>query len=179
MIQENYPSRLDVKQAAHQAWQLQGQNLLSTYERLTFETQGLEGENYLSWSVRMALLHDPAGLEQIWMYLTVDVNFPQICQRCLTPVAVAVHIDRAFRFVESESIAAQQDEQSEEDVLVLSREFDLGALIEDEVLMDLPLVARHDTCPVELKLAVADANFEEAPAQPNPFSVLTQLKSRH
>jgi uncharacterized protein len=58
----------------------------------------------------------------------------------------------------------------------LSREFDLAALIEDEVLMDLPLVARHDICPVQIKLAVADANFIDASPPPNPFAVLSQLK---
>ena len=37
--------------------------------------------------------------------------------------------------------------RSEEDLLALSREFDLHELIEDELLMALPVVPKHDECP--------------------------------
>jgi len=46
------------------------------------------------------------------------------------------------------------------------------------VLMDLPLVPRHDICPVAVKLAVADADFEVAAEKPNPFAQLAQLKGK-
>jgi uncharacterized protein len=178
MTQEIHPPKLDIKHAAQSAAQFSGRDLLSNYERLTHEAQGLGNENYLNWSARTELSQDGAGLEQVGLHLVVDVTLPQICQRCLTQVEVAVHIDRTFRFVESEAVAAELDDGSEDDVLVLSREFDLAALIEDEVLMDLPLVARHDICPVEVKLAVADANFIDTAPPPSPFAVLTKLKGQ-
>jgi uncharacterized protein len=89
-----------------------------------------------------------------------------------------VQIDRSFRFVESETVAEQEDDESEEDVLVCSREFDLGALIEDEVLMDLPLVPRHERCPAPVTLAAADADFDTPAEKTNPFAVLVQLKGK-
>jgi uncharacterized protein len=85
-------------------------------------------------------------------------------------------IERAFRFVETEAQAELEDDASPEDVLVLSRDFDLATLIEDEVLMDLPVVPRHDTCPVPVKLTAADADFEEVSPKPSPFAVLAGLK---
>jgi uncharacterized protein len=91
-------------------------------------------------------------------------------------VDVPVHIDRSFRFVESEAQAELEDDESSEDVLVLSQDFDLVGLIEDEVLMDLPVVPRHETCPVAIKLLAADPDFEDTPAKPNPFAVLAGLK---
>lgn len=39
------------------------------------------------------------------------------------------------------------EDDLEDDVLVSSADFNLLGLIEDEVLMALPLVPRHDSCP--------------------------------
>jgi uncharacterized protein len=80
--------------------------------------------------------------------------------------------------VDSEAQAEQQDDESEEDLLVMSRDFDLMALIEDEVLMDLPVVPRHEVCPVLVKLAAADPDFELESVKPNPFSALAVLKAK-
>jgi hypothetical protein len=44
------------------------------------------------------------------------------------------------------------------------------------MLMDLPVVPRHDTCPLPVKLMVMDADFEEAQPKPNPFAALAGLK---
>jgi uncharacterized protein len=75
-------------------------------------------------------------------------------------------------------VAAAQDETSEEDVLALSRDFNLFELIEDEVLMSLPLVPRHEVCPVAVKLAVVDPDFESAlEDKPKPFAALAKLRT--
>ena len=86
---------------------------------------------------------------------------------------------RDFRFVASEAIAEQEDEESEEDVLVTSKAFDLLELIEDELLMAAPLVPMHTVCPQPLKLQAVDPEFVELPQdKPNPFAVLQQLKKK-
>ncbi|MCF8160026.1 MAG: YceD family protein [Polaromonas sp.] len=170
------PPKLDVKHAGQSSQQLAGQDTLSNYERLMEETQGVGGQNVVNWTLRGALQPDAKGLPQAWLFLSVDTVLPLTCQRCLGPVDVPVQIERAFRFVETEAQAEQEDDESPEDVLVLSRDFDLAALIEDEVLMDLPVVPRHDSCPMPVKLAVADADFEEASPKLSPFAVLAGLK---
>jgi uncharacterized protein len=92
---------------------------------------------------------------------------------------MAVEVERPFRFVQDEAIAMAQDDQSEEDLLALSRSFDLIELIEDELLMDLPVAPRHDVCPVPVTLAVADADFEAAEQEKeNPFAMLERLRTR-
>ena len=71
-------------------------------------------------------------------------------------------------------------ELSEEDVLVLGRDFNLMELIEDELLMAMPVVPKHAMCPEPVKLQVADTDFVEASVEkPNPFAVLEQLKHKH
>ena len=170
------PPKLDVKQAGQLAMHLSGQDLLSNYERLMQETQGLGAHNALNWSVRGELEPGPTGQLQVWLHLTASVTLPLTCQRCLGAVDVPVEINRSFRFVDSEAQAELEDDESSEDVLVLSHDFDLMGLIEDEVLMDLPVVPRHETCPVAIKLMATDADFEDAPVKPNPFAVLVGLK---
>jgi uncharacterized protein len=142
------------------------------------ETQGLGGDSPVDWSARFELISNPSGQTQAWLHLTVSLGVPLSCQRCLGAVIVPVSIKRSFRFVETEAQAELEDESAVEDVLVLSRDFDLSALIEDEVLMDLPVVPRHDECPVEIKLMAADADFEEAGVKPNPFAALVDLKNK-
>ena len=177
MKQESITPHLDVKAFAQSASESSGHELLSKYKRLFEETQGLGGDRVLNWSARGALQTDEAGIEQVWLHLTVDVSLPLTCQRCLGPVDIEVAVNRSFRFVGSEEAAEAQDEACEEDVLALSPDFSLRELIEDEVLMALPVVASHDTCPVEVKLAVADQGFETASAEKrNPFAVLAKLQ---
>jgi uncharacterized protein len=177
MKQESPPTHLDVKAFAHAASTLAGHDLLSKYERLMQEVQGLGADHVLNWSAQGELRADEAGAEQIWLHLTADVSLPLMCQRCLGPVDIAVSVKQSFRFVGSEEAAEAQDEESEEDVLALSQEFNLADLIEDEVLMAMPVVPRHEECPVEVKLEVVDAGFEAASAEKrNPFAVLAKLQ---
>jgi uncharacterized protein len=176
MNQESPPPHLDIKAFAQAASVLSGQNLLTQYQRLMQETQGLGAENKLSWQACGELRGEVVGSEQAWLHLTVDTCLPLTCQRCLGLVDIVVAVKRSFRFVANEQVAQTQDDASDEDVLVLSPDFNLVALIEDEVLMALPLIARHETCPVEVKLAVADPGFETvATEKRHPFAVLAAL----
>ena len=177
MKNESPPTHLDVKAFAQAASKIAGHDLLSKYERLLQETQGLGVDNPLNWSAHGEVRVDESGAEQIWLHLVVDTRLPLICQRCLGPVEIAVTVEQSFRFVGSEEAAEAQDEESEEDVLALSQDFSLADLIEDEVLMALPVVPRHDECPVAIKLEVVDPGFEAASAEKrNPFSVLAKLQ---
>jgi uncharacterized protein len=88
-----------------------------------------------------------------------------------------ISADRRFRFVESEEVAEREDDESEEDLLVVAREFDLAALLEDEILMSLPLLPRHEVCPVPPRSSVVDADFVDEPTKPNPFAALADLKA--
>lgn len=171
------PTHLNVKAFAQSAGVMSGHDELSRYERLMQETQSLGGDRMLDWSARGEVRVDEAGEEQVWLHLTVDVSLPLTCQRCLGPVDVAVQVERSFRFVGGEAAAEAQDEEAEEDVLALSQDFNLTSLIEDEILMDLPLVPRHDACPEDVKLAVMDPAFEAASTvKRNPFAALAKLQ---
>jgi len=178
MMQHSHPPILDVAHAALDGTALAGVDKLSNYERLKAECQSDTDEKVVRWAARFTLRADQAGVQSVWLGLTVDTSLVQVCQRCLQPLEVALHVVRAFRFVESEAVAAQEDDDCEEDMLVISRTFDLAVLIEDEVLLELPLVPRHDVCPVPVKTTVADPEFDQVDGKPNPFAALAALKGK-
>ena len=177
MSHEFVATRLDVKAFAKAGAVLSGQDLLSKYLRLLEEAGGQGADRAVQWEARGETHADASGLAQVWLHLSAQVTLPLTCQRCLGPADIALTVDRSFRFVASEEQAEAEDEEAEEDVLVLSRDFNLYELIEDELLIELPVVPRHEVCPTELKLAAQDADFEAAQAEkPNPFAALAGLK---
>ena len=54
--------------------------------------------------------------------------------------------------------------------------FNLHELVEDELLLSLPMVPMHETCPVTPVFSAGDPAVEATEAKPNPFAVLGQLK---
>lgn len=179
MKNEFAAARLNVDTFARGAGKMVGDERLARFDRLLEETQGLGAETPVSYSVRGEVLHEGQAGEEIWLHLDAQVVLPLTCQRCLGPVEVLVSIERSFRFVATEELAAVEDEESEEDVLVLSRDFNLLDLIEDELLMSLPVVPKHEVCPISVKLQAADPDFVDEPTEkPNPFALLEQLKKK-
>ncbi|WP_312434221.1 DUF177 domain-containing protein [Janthinobacterium sp.] len=107
--------------------------------------------------------------------LTLSVNgtVQLVCQRCLAPFAYDIdsstvlmlgkddeHADEIEEIIDDESI----------DVIVGSRSMDAAALIEDEALLALPQVPKHDVCPDTAQL---DALKTE---KKSPFAALKDLK---
>jgi uncharacterized protein len=179
MKMEFDPRRLDVKAFAEATAQLAGEDSLGAHPRLMAETGGRGAELLLAWSASGEVRNPGHVHPEIWLQLKARTVLPLTCQRCLGPVEVAVEVERPFRFVQDEAVAMAEDDQSEEDLLALSRSFDLLELVEDELLMDLPVAPRHEVCPVPVTLVVADEDFgADVPERENPFALLQRLKPR-
>lgn len=181
MTTEFDPLRLDVQAFALAGASLSATDSLSKYERLTHEGLAPDADSAanstVSWSAHGEWREKHGEASQAWLHVTAEACVPLTCQRCLTRMDADLHADRWFRFVADEDTAEAQDDDAEEDLLVTSHTFDLPALVEDELLMSLPMVPVHDVCPVKVKLQVADVGFEEATAaKENPFAALAGLK---
>lgn len=162
-------ARLDLARFAAEAAQLSGVWPGASMPRLTQDTASLPGP--AAWSAR-GEQRTAAGAEpQTWLHLAAGVDVVLTCQRCLQPFAHRLEIDRALRFVADAAEAERLDELSDEDVLALPPQgLDLHELLEDELILALPLVPMHDACTVPLPRSAAD----EVPA--SPFQVLQALK---
>jgi len=171
------PRKLDVARLAQTGQSLAGVQLLADCERLADACQAPQAGLMLNWQAtgeRRALAD---GSRHPALHLRADALLPLVCRRCLGVVQVPVSVDRHFIFVPDEAAAAALDEQEEDDLLVLAREFDLCALIEDEMLLALPLAPAHASCPVALKTSVQDADFDAASSErKNPFAALEAFK---
>lgn len=170
------PTRLDVKALAQSGQEISGTDSLSNYGRLAQDLRGQSPDLTFKWTARGDERLGASGKQESWLRLSLAAVLPLVCQRCLGPVDVPVSPERLFRFVASEAEALEQDDDCDEDLLVFSREFNLAELIEDELVLEVPLIPRHEVCPVTVKLAVADADFADSPkTAPSPFAALSGL----
>lgn len=178
-----FPERLDLRHLAQSGETLAGETSIASFPRLSAESADAEPRS-VRWSARAEWRRavaapgmDSAQAPLLWLHLTALAELPVICQRCLSPVVEPLEVDRWFRFVADEATAAAEDEDSEEDVLVFQPALNLFELIEDELIMTQPLVPMHEVCPTNLPTSAGPA-FEDAPARPNPFAVLQQIKQQ-
>jgi uncharacterized protein len=172
------PKRLDVAAFAAAGDELEGRWSMERLARLTAATlPPLAGAPRagVAWQVqgeRGALLN--AGVQPS-LAIRADTEVTLECQRCLQPMTVPLQAERLIFFVDGEDAAAALDAESEDDVLALTPALDLEALIEDELILALPLIPRHDVCPRPLPRPFVDEDGAAAPAD-NPFAALAALK---
>lgn len=142
---------------------------VSRFPRLADEV--FAGNPSVRWSAS-GELRDAAGQAQApWLHVQAKLQLPMQCQNCLEQVQVDLQVDRWIRFAKDEASALLEDETSEEDVLALSDRFDLRTLIEDELLMALPMAPRHEHCAMEHGEGAGDA-----PVAGHPFAALAAWK---
>ena len=170
------PRHLDVEAFAKEGAELAGEWPLPALDRLAdaahADAKPAAGD-VARWRARGESLPVRGAAPHTWLHLAADTRLSLICQRCLGPLDTPVEAQRSFLFVADEDTAAQLDADSEDDVLALTRALDLRALVEDELLLALPLVPRHEACPEPLP-----RDRDEALAEPpaNPFAALSVLK---
>ncbi|HEY1128208.1 MAG TPA: DUF177 domain-containing protein [Roseateles sp.] len=172
------PEKLDVAALAHDAASLAGEWPAASLERLADAAAPeapASGWPALGWSLQGEIRQPKGGKPQTWLHLTAAGQVALTCQRCLKPVFEDIDIDRWIRFVDTEAEAAALDVDSDDDVLALPRHLDARELIEDEMLLALPLVPRHEVCPEPLPQVDDEAELE-VEERPNPFAKLAALK---
>lgn len=173
------PLRLDVAAFAKEGAQLEGDWPLAELARLA-ESAAIEAppddQEPVRWRARGEVRSGRGGPAQVWLHVAAEARIALQCQRCLLPIPVALAAQRSFQFVAGEDAAAALDADSEDDVLALTRALDLQELVEDELLLSLPLVPRHERCTPPPTVAGAENHALEE--QPHPFAALAALKGR-
>jgi uncharacterized protein len=170
------PRSLDITALCRDGGALDGQLGLAELTRLGGSLFGApESGAEVAWRAQAGHRLVAGGDPERWLQLTARAEVTLQCQRCLQATRQPLAVERRFRFVRSEQEAARLDEEIEDDVLVLSPRLDLLELLEDELILALPIVARHGgACPQPLPMPAAPA--DEPP--PNPFAKLAALRGR-
>ncbi|MEJ6005805.1 DUF177 domain-containing protein [Paucibacter sp. AS339] len=178
-----FPDKLDVAAFARDAAELSGEIAAVKLARVADAAAPEAPANQwpaVSWRIQGERREARGAEAQTWLHLEASALVRLTCQRCLQPVDVPIQLSHAYRFVKDEAEALSIDAESEEDLLVLSRSLDVIEVLEDELLLSLPLVPRHDVCPQPLVAPVDPALQEGAPAdeRPHPFAALAALKKQ-
>jgi uncharacterized protein len=166
MLQE-LPQFIDLKQLALKNANLKGEVALVQLQRLHDSLCEVQGTVRIDWSFAFDDKQHPTIQGSIQTQLLMR------CQRCLRPMPWIVDSQIALVAFNSEPHANEELPPGYEVItLNRSRTLLLG-LIEDEIILALPIVAKHDICITnEYQLPEKIANDVAS----NPFQVLLELK---
>ena len=171
-------THLDISQLAHAGDGVSGRARAAVFTRLMQDVLDAGSERVVDWSAQGHSRQTfGASKPQVWLTVQASVDLLMTCQSCLEPVEVTLQVDREFRFVADEEQALREDEDSEEDLLVNPHEFDVYALIEDELILSLPLVPRHGGCIAAYQATEEELAADSEASKPNPFAALATLKN--
>jgi uncharacterized protein len=177
MVDLTHLTHLDIQHMAQSAQAVSGQVRVGVFTRLMQDVLPSGADHLAAWSVHTHT-RQPLGQAQaqVWLSLEASACLPLVCQSCLEPVDVSIVSQRSFRFVASEEQALLEDEDAEEDVLVNPHDVDVCALMEDELILSLPLVPRHGGCIAAYQATPEEVAADLEAARPNPFAALVNLK---
>lgn len=169
MLDERLPLNIDPIRLARAGAQLQGRMPLAPMERLASLLASPKGE------VEVVLDFGFDSVERRrYVRVQLKAGLSLICQRCLEPMAYQVETDRRLALVASEDEAERLSE-GYEPLIYTEEPMFLRDVIEDELILSLPLVPLH----AEQCVAVSQEQGEDntVKASDNPFAALAKLKT--
>lgn len=125
-----------------------------------------------SVTVNLQFEHDPSNGLRV-MHGRITAHAVLLCQRCMERFDVAITSEPRLALLKP---GEREDLLEAGDAILIEKPIALGALVEDELLLEVPMVPMHpaDQC------AVAPAADNEPPGsepkRSSPFSALTKLK---
>ena len=163
---------------AAQGRTLEGRLDIGSLERLQTMIQSSEGEvGYVLHFGR-----DESGIPCVNGHVEASTLVLQ-CQRCMQDMVYPVGAEVHLGIVKSRS-AAEQLPTNYDPLLVVEKEISLTSMVEDELILALPLVAMHrpeDCAMGNLVLSQAGQGKKEQTTEPdkrNPFAILATLKEQ-
>jgi uncharacterized protein len=130
---------IDALALARRGEQASGQIRIADLLRLCTELRSKEGE--VSYSVRGAL----DGQRKPSIDCIIAAQLELTCQRCLGALTLALRLGPRFHLVAGEQeLPRLEDEEEDVDYLVAGAHLDLRFLVEDELLLALPIAPMHE-----------------------------------
>lgn len=162
------PQFIDLKQLALQNANLKGEVSLAQLKRLHDSLCEIQGTVRIDWLFAFDNKQRPT------IQGSIQTQLLMCCQRCLQPMQWAVDTQVALVAFNSEP-HANEEILPEYEIITLNRpRVSLLSLIEDEIILALPIVAKHDICianEYQLPEEIMSNNMVS-----NPFQVLLKLQ---
>lgn len=126
--------------AGRQSWETRSD--VSAFPRL--------GHEFTQGELFCRVVGETDGRGAISLRLFIEGTLELTCQRCLGPLQHVVHVEHDLLLARDATELERLDAEPEVDAILVEDKLDLLALVEDEVLLSLPLAARHaeGECPV-------------------------------
>ena len=148
-----------------EASSLQGKLLIADLTRILDKL--VDSTVYISFQVmgRFSPRNRPQLLLQLHGVLSV------CCQRCLEGIDYPLEVSSVLELVDDDEDLTQEEiEDDSLDFLPAQEELDVVALIEDEIILDLPSAPRHEMCSLP--------EMSHGNGYASPFSVLKSYKGK-
>ena len=109
---------------------------------------------------------------------SLDGQVSVACQRCLQDMELDLHCELSLLVLDTEEEVAKLPE-SREGVVMTEDGLDVVAMIEDELILSLPMIPMHDdpSCNGVLNQLKEGGSAASMESRPNPFAVLATLKA--
>ncbi len=183
MSANTFPAQIEPFKWAEQGFVWSGQLPLSRFARIAREAIGSIDDQLINVDCKLSM---DAYHRVVWLDGHVETTVPMECQRCLGPVEIELVSDFHLALVDDESLIERLDEDA--DFIVLGESeattkgsfdapamADLLALIEDELLLLMPLSPKHEFCVHKHQPATEELVEEK---RDNPFDILAGLKGK-
>ena len=139
--------------------EITGEIEASSCERL-LELLNVSSENLVD--IRYTLIGAAKKQQLPNLHLSIDAKLPVLCQRCLAPMQLDFAL--SFDYIISAQAPAEVEESDEIDWLEASLTMNVNELVEDELLIAIPIAPKHEN-------GCAPATTQSG-EKPNPFAVL-------
>lgn len=171
-MEKYIPEFVDPYRLAEQSLQLDGLVKLVDMQRLKASCMNIGDTDAATVSMQFGV--DEQKQPYIKGHMHADLGLQ--CQRCLERFTYEIISDFALGIVKSlDEEKALPDHY--EPAMVRDGQLALRELIEDELILNLPIIPRHEPDVCKVKLPHADAGWDESESE-NPFKVLQSLKHK-
>jgi uncharacterized protein len=165
---------------APQSYQGAGFLEIAALPRVAEEASSVEPGDGFHWEFKTHFADSPGSEPRQILELAVKGRIHLVCQTCLQDCGLDLAQKSRFVMVATEEEAdAFPMEDDQQEPLVASQHFDLLGLIEDEILLSMPLIPKHPKGACQAHTASFGGSSEAAgaPEKPqNPFNVLKNMK---
>lgn len=173
MLNNNLPKFVDLDRFVEKAASLHGTLAIKDMPRLVSSLASQEGEVAVDANFGI----DKQGIK--FIKGSVKALVYVLCARCLEVFVQEILSDFSYGVVNSDAKAKKLPAHYEP-VLLTDQNLNVVEMIEDELIINLPIVPKHDlkSCKVKTPVVVLEDPEAAEETKTSPFSVIASLKDK-